>query len=256
MLKKNELYGNLTIGSSHLGNMNDINPRMKDELVSNDLLVFDDMLEYNEMCRHFNVKPAGEVFIHSNLLGNHEDAWQKAQEYLTNGKNVLVVASRGMPNIADIGPTITRRSEFGLKVMPRIIPGPSMMSTAAAIVGFDTTFFTFLQSLPREKEMRTEFLNQLKAEDRTFMFFNKTPEKTKEIMQEIFDCFKEFKKVLVGILVNVTQDNENVIVGTHFEVIKHLEDPSIVFSHNDKVTIIVQNYENFDKNLQRHRDHF
>lgn len=256
MLKKNDSYGNLTIGSSHLGDIRDINIRMKDELLNNDLIVFDSIEEYNNMCKHFGISPEGEVFIHSHALANHEDAWQKAQEYLTNGKNVLIVSSRGLPNIADIGPTITRRSEFGLKVMPRIIPGPSMMSTAAAIVGFDTTFFTFIQALPREKEMRTEFLNQLKAEDRTFMFFNKTPEKTKEIIQEIFDCFKEFKKVLVGILVNVTEENENVIVGTHFEVIKHLEDPSIVFSYHDKVTIVVQNYENFDKNLQRHRDYF
>jgi len=256
MLKKKESYGNLTIGSSHLGDIRDINIRMKDELLSNDLIIFDSIEEYNSMCNYFGISPTGEVFIHSMSLANHEDAWQKAQDYLTNGKNVLIVASRGLPNITDIGPTITRRSEFGLKVMPRIIPGPSMMSTAAALVGFDTTFFTFIQCLPKEKHMRIELLNQLKEEDRTFMFFNKTPANTKEIIQEIFDCFKDFKKVLVGILTNITEEKENVIVGTHFEVIKHLEDPKIVFSYSDKVTIVVQNYENFDKKLQIHREHF
>jgi 16S rRNA (cytidine1402-2'-O)-methyltransferase len=256
MLKKNESYGNLTIGSSHLGNIQDVSPRMKDEILSNDLIVVDSIEEYNKMCEHFGISSNAEIFLHSNSLGNHEDAWNKAQEYLIGGKNVLIIASRGLPNIADIGPTITRRSEFGLKVMPRIIPGPSMMSTAAAIVGFDTTMFTFLQSLPREKEMRTEFLNQLKDEDRTFMFFNKFPANTKDLIQEIFDCFKDFKKVLVAILVNVTEDNENVIIGTHYEVIKYLENPEITFSHTDKVTIVVQNYENFDKKLQIHREHF
>lgn len=256
MLKKNEEYGVLTIGSSHLGDIRDINIRMKDELLNNDLIIFDSIEEYNNMCNYFGISPAGEIFIHSMALANHEDAWQKAQEYLINGKKVLVVASRGLPNITDIGPTITRRAEFGLKVMPRIIPGPSMMSTAAALVGFDTTFFTFIQCLPREKNMRIELLNQLKEEDRTFMFFNKTPADTREIIQEIFDCFKDFKKVLVGILINITEEKENVIVGTHFEIIKHLENPEIVFSHNDKVTIVVQNYENFDKKLQIHREYF
>lgn len=256
MLEKNKSYGNLTIGSSHLGNIKDINPRMKDEILLNDLIVVDSLDEYNKMCEHLNVSSKAEIFVHSNALANHEDAWQKAQEYLVGGKNVLIIASRGMPNISDIGPTITRRAEFGLKVMPRIVPGPSMMSTAAALVGFDTTIFTFLQSLPKEKEMRKEFLNKLKNDDRTFMFFNKTPENTKEIVQEIFDCFKEFKKVLMAILVNITEDSEKVIVGTHFEIIKHLKDTEIQFSNKDRVTIVVQNYENFDKNLKIHKEHF
>jgi len=256
MLEKDKSYGNLTIGSSHLGNINDINPRMKDEIYSPDLIVVDSLDEYNKMCEHLQVSSNAEIFLHSNALANHEDAWQKSQEYLVNGKNVLIIASRGMPNICDIGPTITRRSEFGMKVMPRIIPGPSMMSTAAALVGFDTTMFTFLQSLPKEKAMRTEFLNKLKNEDRTFMFFNKTPMETKDLMAEIFDCFKEFKKVLIAIIVNLTEEDERVIVGTHFEVIKYLENPSIKFLYTDKVTFVVQNYENFDKNLKFHREHF
>lgn len=256
MILNNNKYGKLTIGSSHIGNIRDINIRMKDELLSNDLIVAANMNDYNDMCNYFNINPLAEVFIHSNELGNNEEAWQKANEYLTNGKNVLIISSRGMPNIADMGPTITRRAEFGLKVMPRVIPGPSIASAAIAAVGFDTTSFTFLQSLPRSKEMRFDFLEKLKFEDRTFMFLNKNPADTKEIIQEIFDCFKNFKKVLIGILINLTEENENVIVGTHFEVIQYLQNPDIKFNHNDKVTIIVQNYENFDKNLQIHREHF
>ena len=256
MLEKNASYGNLTIGSSHLGNINDVNIRMKEEMLNSDLIIVEDLNEYKNICNHFNINPNAEIFIHNHELANHEDSWKIAEKYLLNGKNVLLMSAFGMPNIADIGSTVTRRSEFGMKVMPRIIPGPSMMSATAALVGFDTTFFTFIQSLPRSKDMRIDFLEQLKKEDRTFMFFNKTPEKTKEIMKEIFDCFKEFKKVLVGILINITENNEKVIVGTHFEVNHYLENSDINFSFHDKVTIIVQNYENFDKNLERHKNYF
>ena len=149
------MLGTLYIVGTPIGNLEDMTYRAVRVLREAAVIAAEDTRVTGKLLAHFAISTRSVSFH------RHSTPERQAQMLarLQAGESVALVSDAGMPGISDPGQgLIAACLAAGIPVVP--VPGPSSVTTALAVSGFNTDQFCFLGFLPRARKER---LAQLRA---------------------------------------------------------------------------------------------
>ncbi len=101
---------------------------------------------------------------------NRDEKIQLLLHRLTQGQDVALVSDNGTPIIYDPGSRLVAAAhQAGIPV--KAIPGPSTLTTAAAISGFSGDAIIFEGRLPSTSHRLAQYLSRLRKDRRTLVFY-------------------------------------------------------------------------------------
>ncbi|MBO5089703.1 MAG: 16S rRNA (cytidine(1402)-2'-O)-methyltransferase [Clostridia bacterium] len=201
------MSGKLYIVGTPIGNLSDFSPRAIDTLSKVDFLAVEDTRVTVKLLNHFGIKKEMLAYYEHNKNSKGNLIITR----LLNGESCALVSDAGMPAISDPGEDLVRQAyENGIEV--ESVPGPSAVITALAISGMPSGRFCFEGFLTMNKIGRREYLEGLKNETRTMIFYE-APHKLCATLQ---DMLKYFGNRKIAIVRELTKLHESVI-HTDFE---------------------------------------
>src|SRR5437016_12938275 len=140
-LKDKMLY----LVATPIGNLSDITLRALDTLREVDLVASEDTRKTGLLLKHFNIsKP--QISFHE---FNEQQAGERIEALLKEGKSVAVVTNAGTPGISDPGFTLVRRA-LSANIDVTMIPGPTAFVVALVFSGLPVHSFSFRGFAPRK----------------------------------------------------------------------------------------------------------
>lgn len=177
------MAGTLYLVPTPIGNLGDISPRIADTLAQADFIAAEDTRVSLKLLNHLGLKkPMVSYYRHNTQVGG-----RAVLERLLSGENCALVTDAGTPAISDPGQELVAEcAAQGIDVVA--IPGPCALVTALAVSGQPTDRFTFEGFLPMNKKNRKTRLDELKAEERTMVFYE-APHKLSATLTDLRDAF-------------------------------------------------------------------
>jgi len=212
----------LTLAATPLGNPGDASLRLKEAIVSAEIIAAEDSRRFHRLAADLGVTFTAKVI--SFFDGNETARTEEVLALLQSGKKVLVVSDAGMPTISDPGFRLTRDAiAIGINVV--VIPGPSAPTMALALSGLATDRFTFEGFLPRSSGARLTHLETLRFEERTMIFF--------EAPHRITDSLKDAAQIFGGdrqaaVCREMTKTYEETVRGSLNELVLWSESKEIL----------------------------
>lgn len=174
-----------------IGNLGDITLRQLDVLREVDFICAEDTRVTLKLLNRYDIK--------NHLISFHEHSLksdaQRIIDRLLSGENGGIVTDAGMPCISDPGEVLVQMcAENGVDV--RVVPGPSAVVSAVALVGFPARRFTFEGFLPVPKKERAQRLDLLKNETAAMVFYE-APHKLKNTLADLADAFGNDRNIAI-----------------------------------------------------------
>ena len=164
-IKKNKYSFGLYIVSTPIGNLRDITLRALDILSQSEYILCEDTRVSKKLLDKYQIK--------SNLISNHKfnekKNVNKIIDILNSKKIVSLISDAGTPCISDPGKIIINEC-VNNKINIYPIPGPSAVTAAVSISGFDEKYF-FYGFFPQKKKDITKDLNNLSKINCSIVFF-------------------------------------------------------------------------------------
>ena len=161
----NSLKSGLYIVSTPIGNLDDITLRSLEVLKKSDIILCEDTRRSLKLLNHYKIK---KKLIPYHKF-NEQKELQKIIEYLNEGKILSLISDAGTPILSDPGLLLVKTCiEKGIKIYP--MPGPSSITTAASISGFDDKFL-FYGFLPKTENELVKVLSSLENLNFSLIFF-------------------------------------------------------------------------------------
>lgn len=219
--------GCLYLIGTPIGNMEDISFRALDILKKTDVIACEDTREMLKIFTNYNIK--------SKLVPYNEYNKSRATNSLLNllldGKTVGLTCDRGMPGISDAGTFLVQQAiERGIKVVP--VPGPTALATALVVSGLPTDSFLFEGFLPKKDSKLRKYLQGLKQEERTLVFYE-SPYRIRRTLEEMLAIFGDRN---IAVCRELTKKFEEVLRMTFSQAIKHFESTEPI----GEFTLVVQ----------------
>jgi len=212
----------LTLAATPLGNPGDASPRLKEAIVSAEVIAAEDSRRFHRLAADLGVTFTAKII--SFFDGNETARTEEVLFLLQSGKKVLVVSDAGMPTISDPGFRLTRDAiALGINVV--VIPGPSAPTMALALSGLATDRFTFEGFLPRSSGARLTHLDTLRFEERTMIFFE-APHRITESLKDAAEIFGNERRA--AICREMTKTYEETVRGSLHELIEWSESKEIL----------------------------
>jgi 16S rRNA (cytidine1402-2'-O)-methyltransferase len=124
--------------------------------------------------------------------------------HLKYGRDIALVSDAGTPGISDPGfPLIREALKAGIPVVP--IPGASAVTAALSAAGLPTHRFLFAGFPPPKKTGLRKFLEALKAEDATLVFFLPT-RRILEFLEAVLEALGNRRVVIARELTKVHEE--------------------------------------------------
>jgi 16S rRNA (cytidine1402-2'-O)-methyltransferase len=128
---------------------------------------------------------------------------------LRDGKDVALVSDSGTPGISDPGFKLIREAiRAGVRVVP--VPGPSAFVAALSASGLATHRFVFLGFPPPKREKLRRFLESLRSEEGTLIFYLPA-RKVGEFLAQAAEAFSLREAVIAR---ELTKIHEEFLRGT------------------------------------------
>lgn len=160
------MSGTLYIVSTPIGNLDDITFRAIKTLKQVDLIIAEDTRITNNLLRHYEI----DIPILSYHQQSPESKKKEILLKLLEGKNIALVTDAGTPGISDPGNElvsyIIANSPF-INIIP--IPGPSSITAALSISGFNVSNFLFIGFWPKKKTKK--LIEKIKGLNCPVVFF-------------------------------------------------------------------------------------
>tara|TARA_B110000967_G_C18819381_1_gene527823 strand:+ start:398 stop:1240 length:843 start_codon:yes stop_codon:yes gene_type:complete len=161
----NSLEPGLYIVSTPIGNMDDITLRSLEILKKSDIILCEDTRRSLKLLNHYKIK---KKLIPYHKF-NEQKELKKIIEYLKEGKILSLISDAGTPTLSDPGLLLIKSCvEKQIKIFP--IPGPSSITAAASISGFDDRFL-FYGFLPKTENELIKVLSSLENLNFSLVFF-------------------------------------------------------------------------------------
>jgi len=161
----NVLTPGLYIVSTPIGNLDDITLRSLEVLKKSDIILCEDTRRSLKLLNYYKIKKK----LISYHKFNEQKELQKVVEYLNEGKILSLISDAGTPILSDPGLLLAKTCiEKNIKIFP--IPGPSSITAATCISGFDDKFL-FYGFLPKTENDLVKTINGLKNLDFSLVFF-------------------------------------------------------------------------------------
>jgi 16S rRNA (cytidine1402-2'-O)-methyltransferase len=161
----NTLNAGLYIVSTPIGNLDDITLRSLEVLKKSDIILCEDTRRSLKLLNHYKIKKK----LISYHKFNEQKELLKVIEYLNEGKILSLISDAGTPILSDPGLILVKECiRKNIKIFP--MPGPSAITTAVSVSGFDDKFI-FYGFLPKTENDLTKTINKLKDLDFSLVFF-------------------------------------------------------------------------------------
>jgi len=204
--------GMLIVCATPIGNLGDVSQRLREALNRADVVYAEDTRRTATLLAHVGA----ETKVRSLFTGNEKARTAELVETVRAGKVVVLVSDAGMPTISDPGAEAVRRvRQMGRTVT--VIPGPSAVTAALAVSGFDADRFVFEGFLPRKGQARTERLQSIAAEERTVVLFA-SPHRLAADLADLAEALGADRRVVVAR--ELTKVYEEVWMGTLAEAME------------------------------------
>jgi 16S rRNA (cytidine1402-2'-O)-methyltransferase len=155
----------LYIVSTPIGNLDDITLRSLEILKKSDIILCEDTRRSLKLLNHYKIKKQ----LISYHKFNEQKELQKIIKYLNEGKILSLISDAGTPILSDPGLLLIKACVVNnIPIHP--IPGPSAITTAASISGFEDKFL-FYGFLPKKENDLIKTINNLKNLDYSLIFF-------------------------------------------------------------------------------------
>ena len=155
----------LYIASTPIGNLDDITLRSLEVLKKSDIILCEDTRRSLKLLNHYKIKKK----LISYHKFNEQKELKKIIEYLNEGKILSLISDAGTPTLSDPGSILIKECiEKNINIYP--LPGPSAITSAVSISGFDDKFL-FYGFLPKTENELSKTLQKLKDLDFSLVFF-------------------------------------------------------------------------------------
>ena len=202
----------LLLAGVPIGQPGDASPRLREALVTAQVIAAEDTRRLTRLCRDLEVSYTGQLV--SYFEGNEAERAPMLLEALRAGHTVLLVTDAGMPSVSDPGfRLVAAAAAEDLPVS--CLPGPSAVTTALAVSGLPSDRFCFEGFLPRKAGERRARLSELVAERRTAVFFE-APHRLGECLADMASVLGASRRAVV--CRELTKTHEQVRRGTLTEL--------------------------------------
>ncbi len=161
----NMFKSGLYIVSTPIGNLDDITLRSLDVLKKSDIILCEDTRRSLKLLNHYKIKKK----LVSYHKFNEQKELHKIIEHLNEGKILSLISDAGTPTLSDPGLLLVKTCiENNIEIFP--IPGPSAITAAVSVAGFNDKFL-FYGFLPKTEKDLIKIINSLKNIDFSLVFF-------------------------------------------------------------------------------------
>ncbi len=204
------MFGTLYIVATPIGNLGDITLRALETLKSVDFILCEDTRHTQKILNHFEIKtPTISYHQHSD-----ERKLREIKEILASGKSLALVTDAGTPGISDPGnKLVSVITDHQSPVVP--IPGPSALTAALSVSGFDTSKVLFLGFPPHKG--RAKFFKEVAEAKHTVVFYESN-HRIKKCLGELAEILD--KKRQVCVCRELTKQFETIYRGTIDEILQ------------------------------------
>ncbi|MFV1961377.1 MAG: 16S rRNA (cytidine(1402)-2'-O)-methyltransferase [Acidimicrobiia bacterium] len=204
--------GRLYVCATPIGNLGDISERLRETLLTADVIYAEDTRRTSKLLQHIGAKTT----TRSLFAGNEKARSRKLVDDVRAGKKVVLVSDAGLPTVSDPGAEAVRIvQDEGLSLT--VIPGPSAVTTAITLSGFGGDRFSFEGFLPKKGKERSRRLSQLGFEDRPVVIFA-SPHRLADDLRDLLDAVGVDRRVAVTR--EMTKLHEEIWVGTLGEAVE------------------------------------
>ncbi len=158
--------GTLYMVATPIGNLGDISPRAVETLKAVDLIAAEDTRHSKRLLSHLGVSTRMQAY-HEH---NEEYQAERLVARLQQGDSIAVISDAGTPLVSDPGYRLLEQAhQHGIKVVP--VPGACAAIAAMSVAGLATDRFSFEGFPPAKHAARLSYLQPLKDEARTMVFY-------------------------------------------------------------------------------------
>lgn len=182
----------LYIVATPIGNLGDISQRAIDTLKQVDLIAAEDTRHSSKLLKHFDITTK-MMPLHDY---NEAQQTQKILQKLKQGKSIALISDAGTPLISDPGYRLVAEiRKAGIEVVP--IPGACALISALSVSGLPSDKFRFEGFLPAKQHARKEYLQTLKTEIATLIFYE-SPHRLLKSLQDMVKVFGENRQAVIA----------------------------------------------------------
>jgi len=194
----------LYVVATPIGNLGDITLRAVEVLKNADVILCEDTRETLKLLNHLGIKKR----LVSYYKDNEKARLGEALNFLSEGREVVLVCDRGTPGISDPAYLLVKEArKNNIPVSP--VPGPSSLAAAMSGCGLPTDRVSFYGFVPRKPGKKRKFLESLKEKEETVFFYESVYriKDTLSVMNEIFpdremticrELTKKFEEIKTG----------------------------------------------------------
>ncbi len=204
--------GTLYVIATPIGNLSDITLRALDTIKKVKILLAEDTRITKKLLTHYGIQAELES-LHD---FNESEKISVVIEQLLRGVDIGIVSDAGTPLISDPGYKLVTAAQYE-NIPVRPIPGANAVITALSVAGIATDRFTFEGFLPKKAAERIAYLQMLKYERRSMVFYE-SPQRIQQTLQSFIEVFggqrtatflreltKQFEQHLHGDLSSIKQ---------------------------------------------------
>lgn len=208
--------GTLYIVGTPIGNLEDMTFRAVRILQSVDLIAAEDTRHTGKLLQHFQIKTP-QISYHDH---NRTSRTPELIFRLKQGTAIALVTDAGMPGISDPGYELVKAAaDENILVVP--IPGVSAVVTGLSASGLPSDRFAFEGFLPAKEKERRTYLEALKTETRTLVFYE-APHRVQKTLQDMGSVLGRDRAITLAR--ELTKMHEEFWRGTVGDAIAHYTD--------------------------------
>lgn len=213
-----EEFGTLLIVGTPIGNMGDITRRAVEVINNAEVIMCEDTRETKKLLSLLEIS-LGDKKLVSVREQNEQAACENLIEFLNNGVSVVYMSDAGMPAISDPGARLVDAvHQAGLKV--NVIPGPSAVTSAIALSGFNSTAFIFKGFFPRKESEQIVEIEKLNVSSEITVYFE-SPNRLQDSLKILAQNLNDSQRVVVAR--EITKKFEETFRGSAKEAFEQFE---------------------------------
>ncbi len=215
---KLENKGILFICATPIGNLEDITIRVLNCLRQVKIIACEDTRRTLKLLNNYSIKPARLISYHQH---SPPERINEIINFLKEGEDVALVADAGMPGLSDPGAKLVSRVwQEDLRVT--VLPGPSVLTAALAISGYQTDQFAFLGFLNRIPHKQRQKVLRKNSEHVMVLF--ESPHQIKKTLRELEELLGDREIIVIR---ELTKKFEEVTRGTPSEQISYFSEKEL-----------------------------